>query len=207
MATITKEQLKEIIQKAPKGTTPEGIVSALRSQGHQLEGYPNPQQETEAMRRAAQGETKKNVLQKVGDFLGISKFGEGIGVAANNLTGGLKPLEDAQKRLLTESDTLLAKYKEARTKGDKTTADKYMRLMKDNADALDVIAKQFTEVGTGGLSNKEVLGSAALTLGNIALAGAGAQGKAVQGSLGVGAGQAVKSAVPAITSPLVKMQE
>lgn len=36
MATITKEQLKEIIQKAPKGTTPEGIVSALRSLGHQL---------------------------------------------------------------------------------------------------------------------------------------------------------------------------
>lgn len=38
MAYLTREQVKEIISKAPAGTSPEGIVSALRLQGNQIEG-------------------------------------------------------------------------------------------------------------------------------------------------------------------------
>lgn len=40
MANLSRDQVKDIIAKAPKGTSPAGIVSALRAQGHQLEGYP-----------------------------------------------------------------------------------------------------------------------------------------------------------------------
>jgi hypothetical protein len=38
MATLTKEQVRQIIANAPAGTSPEGIVAALR-ETHQLEGY------------------------------------------------------------------------------------------------------------------------------------------------------------------------
>ena len=39
MAYLTKEKVKEIINNAPAGTTPEGVVAALRANGHTLEGY------------------------------------------------------------------------------------------------------------------------------------------------------------------------
>lgn len=204
MTYLTKTQVKQIIQRAPAGTTPEGVVNALRAQGYQLEGYPNQQQEQQLQAASDKQQTKKNVLQKVGDFLGISKFGEGIGIAANNLTGGLKPLEDAQKSLLAESDTLFKQYRAARDSGDKAKAQKLLGLMQQNNEALKVLAQQFTDVGTGGLSNKEVLGSAALTAGNILLAGAGTSGNAVRGSIGATAGEAVKSVVPAIAKPIVR---
>jgi len=42
MAYLTKDQVKQIIQKAPAGTSPAGIVAALRAKGNQLEGYDQP---------------------------------------------------------------------------------------------------------------------------------------------------------------------
>ncbi len=39
MANLTKDQVIKIIQNRPPGTSPEGIVAALRQQGHTLEGY------------------------------------------------------------------------------------------------------------------------------------------------------------------------
>lgn len=41
MAALTKQQVKDIIAKAPPGTSPAGIVAALRAEGHTLEGYPS----------------------------------------------------------------------------------------------------------------------------------------------------------------------
>jgi len=201
---LTKEQVKQIIQGAPTGTSPEGVVAALRAKGYQLEGYPNPQQEAKITENAQTAETKKGVLGKVGDFLGISKFGEGIGVTANRLTGGLKPIEEAQQRLQATGNQLLAKYKEARDDGDTEKAQKYMKLMQDNNQMLQDLAKGYGDIATGGLSNKEFLGSAALTAGNLLLAGAGSSGAATRGSIGAVAGQGVKSVVPAITNPIVR---
>ena len=40
MANLSQQQVKDIISKAPAGTSPAGIVAALRTQGHILEGYP-----------------------------------------------------------------------------------------------------------------------------------------------------------------------
>lgn len=204
MAYLSKTQVRDIIRKAPQGTTPEGVVNALRAQGHQLEGYPNQQQEQEMQGRITQTETKKNVLQKAGDFLGISKFGEGIGVTINNATGGLKPIQQAQENLRKQNDDLLTRYRAARTNGDTKGAQKLLSLLRENDQTLQDLAKSYGDIGTGGLSNKEVLGSAAMTLGNIVLAGAGTSGTAVRGSIGAAAGQAVKSAVPAITNPIIR---
>lgn len=204
MTYLSKAQVKQIIERAPNGTSPEGVVNALRAQGHKLEGYPDQKQEQTIEKNVATTETKKNVLQKAGDFLGISKFGEGIGRTINNLTGGLKPIEEAQQSTQKQIDLYLQKYKEARDSGDKAKATKLMTAINELNQTQQDLAKAYGDIGTGGLTNKEVLGSAALTFGNIALAGAGTQGKAVQGSLGAVAGQTVKSAVPALANPLVR---
>lgn len=39
MARLSKQQVMEIISKAPPGTSPEGVVAALRESGNELEGY------------------------------------------------------------------------------------------------------------------------------------------------------------------------
>jgi hypothetical protein len=39
MPTLTKDQVRQIIQNAPKGTSPAGIVAALRQKGYQLEAF------------------------------------------------------------------------------------------------------------------------------------------------------------------------
>jgi SepF-like predicted cell division protein (DUF552 family) len=38
--TLSKDRVKEIIQKAPPGTSPAGIIAGLRQKGYQMEGYP-----------------------------------------------------------------------------------------------------------------------------------------------------------------------
>lgn len=42
MADLSAAQVRDIIAKAPRGTSPEGIVAALRAQGHTLEGFAEP---------------------------------------------------------------------------------------------------------------------------------------------------------------------
>ena len=39
MSHYTKEQVKQILENAPEGTTPAGVVQALRLEGHTLEGH------------------------------------------------------------------------------------------------------------------------------------------------------------------------
>lgn len=39
MANLSKQQVKDIIAKAPAGTSPAGIVASLRAKGHTLEGF------------------------------------------------------------------------------------------------------------------------------------------------------------------------
>lgn len=204
MAYLTKTQIKQIVERAPSGTTPEGVISALRAEGHQLEGYPTAQQESTIQNNVATGEKRKNVLQKAGDFLGISKFGEGIGRTINNVTGGLKPIEEAMTNMQTQQSKILEQYKIARDKGDKAKAEKYLGLASELGTSMQDLAKTYGEVGTGNLTNKEILGSAALTAGNILLAGAGTQGTAVRGSIGANVGSKVTSVLPALAKPLVR---
>ena len=39
MANLTKQQVIDVINNRPAGSTPEGVVAALRQKGHTLEGY------------------------------------------------------------------------------------------------------------------------------------------------------------------------
>lgn len=41
MAKLSRQEVLGLINQAPEGTSPEGIVAALREAGHQLEGYPD----------------------------------------------------------------------------------------------------------------------------------------------------------------------
>ena len=95
MANLTTEQVREIIQNAPEGTSAPGIIAGLRSQGHILEGYdeiPNA--------------PKKTTMDKVSDLLdttfGGKKIGELIGgVAAKTGLTGLAP--EARKEVVLPS--------------------------------------------------------------------------------------------------------
>nr|AUN36863.1 hypothetical protein [uncultured bacterium] len=42
MPTLSKDQVRQIIQNAPSGTSPGGVIAALRQKGYQLEGYDQP---------------------------------------------------------------------------------------------------------------------------------------------------------------------
>lgn len=91
MAYITKAKLREIIQNAPEGTTPEGIVASLRERGHQLEGY----QETQAP--AAAPAEDRGTLQKIAGFLGIENIGKRVGSELVRFTPEGKMLADLEK--------------------------------------------------------------------------------------------------------------
>lgn len=45
MATLSKQQVKDIIQNAPQGTKPEDIITVLKEKGYDLEGMPVTQNE------------------------------------------------------------------------------------------------------------------------------------------------------------------
>ena len=71
MAYLTKEKVKEIIQNAPAGTSPAGIVASLRAQGHELEGFDK-----------ASEQDRLSTVSKLSKRVGT----EGIGVAKGGLS-------------------------------------------------------------------------------------------------------------------------
>ena len=88
MATFTKQQIKELVAKAPKGTTPEGIVAALRESGHTLEGYPTPAQEPGGFQKALQtGVSLLPAAMGTAGEYGGAALGGLLGAAAGAPTG------------------------------------------------------------------------------------------------------------------------
>ncbi len=65
MADISKQQLRDIILKAPQGTTPQGILDALQSQGHTVEGLAQRQSTP-----APQQQEKPGVVSRTASYLG-----------------------------------------------------------------------------------------------------------------------------------------
>jgi hypothetical protein len=108
MKQITQQQVAEIIKNAPSGTTPAGIVAALRQQGYEMQGYSAPAaaQNTPPQKDAFFSGVKKaataraeNVRQAVygggsqsvfEDALQV--FGEGAGLGIDVITEGLKAI-------------------------------------------------------------------------------------------------------------------
>lgn len=79
MAYLTKEQVRQIIAKRPPGTTPEGIVSALR-ETHRLEGY-------DSLAAASSGPGELRVTPSMGQMAlnqGVAQLPTIMGI-----TGGL----------------------------------------------------------------------------------------------------------------------
>ena len=136
-------------------------------------------------------------LPQIADFLGISKFGTGIGRAINNLGGGLsnqvettRKTFDALKQIDDKAISVLHDPKSTpeQIQQAKTT------LQNNNKMRNDAVAS-FEDVTTAGLSSKEIAGSAANTA---LLAGASAIPGGVSGLTGKAA-LAAKAGIGAAT--------
>lgn len=177
MAYLLKKEVEDIIKKAPAGTTPEGIVAALRQQGHQLEGY-TPVKQGQVLE---QDPNEKNLLQRavmaLGDFTGVTALGKGVAASINK----------------TRNQTLQNK---ANAETDKTRNDLVAAIKKNTAEGKDTIRleralaqlneasgqtnQDFRDLADLGVTNRDVVGSAVRTAATIA--SFGTYGQAAQGA-------------------------
>jgi len=110
---------------------------------------------------AKQPEQKKNFLQKTANFLGMEKFGQGIGQAISNISGSQDKVIKAYEDGLKLENDLFTKIQENKKAGKDTSRleQALNRQKMSNKEAL----VQIEDVGTGGLTNREVIGSAIST--------------------------------------------
>lgn len=87
MPTISKDKVKEILSKAPQGTTPDGIIAGLRAKGYSLEGYDiHPADNRLTLDKILQS----NVSQGIQSFFPGKQVGESIGTLGGYLTSSNK---------------------------------------------------------------------------------------------------------------------
>ncbi len=90
MAKLSREKVREIISNAPEGTTPGGIVAALRQQGHELEGYPTKEEKTHSKTVGSflggLGEVALRTLQAPQAM--VTEAARGIGEAGYDISQG-----------------------------------------------------------------------------------------------------------------------
>lgn len=105
-------------------------------------------------------EIRKQTSQKVGgllggiaNFLGIEEFGRGLGVSV----AGTKTIEQGADDLRAQQDRTLTQIQANRVAGKDTSRLKDALRKSLGYD----VAVEITDTGTGGLSNREVIGSAA----------------------------------------------
>lgn len=167
---ISKDKLKEIITKAPDGTSPEGIVNSLVKQGHTLEGY---------------NQVTGQGVSGVGGFLvgagkgalstirGLSSLGErvvtGIGRAITpekyeEQLGFAKKEKTSAEELISEEIT--------EAKGGAEKAGKFVEQVAEFAIPASKVSK-----ATKGLTKLQRLGSRVLTSSGVASAQEGKVGK------------------------------
>jgi hypothetical protein len=110
------------------------------------------------------------ILPKVADFLGISKFGTAIGRTINNMTGSadsdFKSLFDSLK---TSDDQAIKVLHDPTATPDKIAQAK--TILKSNSQNRQKAVDDYSNVGTAGLSNEQVIGSALNTAGALTLGG------------------------------------
>lgn len=126
-------------------------------------------------------------LNTVSSATGVKKLGEGIGQTLSNILGGQKKNIDAQNTGLDIQTNLLKQINADKAQGKDTT--KLESALRDLTDHIATSGKEITDLGTGGLSNREVVGSAVQTATNIAGVGlnpaSSAIGRIAQGT-GIG---------------------
>ena len=131
--------------------------------------------------KGSEGVVGANVLPKIGEFLGLGPLGEGLGLAARELTGGNKALQETAER----EETINASV-------PRETLARLKREGKPLPGQLGTeIAPQLENITTDDITNKQVLASAAS-------AGLLATG----GTLTKGLQRGVAGLLPAATSTL-----
>lgn len=106
----------------------------------------------------------RNLLQKTAGFLGVEKFGQGLATAGRVLTGSINDTGNQEADALMQQSEIMKRFAPGSPERTQALA-KFNNLYKGGIDTQAQI-----DPGTQ-LSNKEVLGSAALTALNIASAG------------------------------------
>lgn len=162
MDTISLEQYKE-----------------LRRQGLSQEQIKDLQKRGKIAETVKPKETfmQKGLLRSAGSFLGMEEFGRGIGQTIYNLTGEGKKVQESilQQQQQTTTDVINA-LKKAREEGNTQAVANLSKTLERMSTEQGV---DFEQLGTGGLSNREVIGSAiqtGLTFGSLLGAGPTAQG-------------------------------
>lgn len=92
---LTRDQVKTILQGAPKGTDPAKIVDGLVARGYILEGFNEPKSVVDNAKDLAIGFGKRVARTAVNTASGLQDIGQGIAGGAEALVTG-KPLEQTK---------------------------------------------------------------------------------------------------------------
>lgn len=211
MAYLRKTQVEEIIKNAPPGTTPAGIVAALREQGHTLEGMAEMNRVSPNEARAEERGLLEKAVYALGNFTGVTKLGEGI-AASINKGRNAKLRDDSMKQTEETRNDLIKAIQKNRAEGvDTTRLENALAQLEEQAR---ITGADFKDLADLGVTNRDVIGSAVRTAGTIAsfgqygaasTAGVGqiAKGNVAAGLRnqlpGLAAGAATPSAVTATT--------
>ncbi len=140
-----------------------------------------PEQKPTSFYGKAVAGTEK-VLGPVARFLGMEKFGKGIGQTISNLSGTQDNVIKAQEIGLQNTNALISKIKENKAAGKDTS--RLQQALNAQLMANKEAGFQIDEAGTGGLTNREVLGSAVSTA--TLFAPGAAKGASLATKIGVG---------------------
>ena len=165
MAYLTKKEVQDIIAKAPAGTSPGGIVAALRQQGHQLEGWAEQNRpDPNAIDPNEQGLIKKAIFA-LGDFTGVTALGKGA-AAAINAPRNQKLQNEGNTQATQIRGELVAAINKNKAEGKDTT--RLERALAQHDEANRIFNADMVDMADLGVSNRDVIGSAVRTAGTIA---------------------------------------
>jgi len=123
----------------------------------------------------------KGVLGALARFTGVEKMGVGLGASLASLTGSTKGLEESLNSKIQLQGDLIKRIRDKKSRGEDTS--RLQRALDDLGAGMTASADAIGEIGTGGVSNREVVGSAIRTAGTIASFGTYGGAGATTGAL------------------------
>lgn len=144
----------------------------------------HPTQQPAAPQSTQPSNETPGILGSIARFTGVDKLGIGLGRAINNATG-----QGDELLRLSQEHTANTQQLVNLLKAPTTSEEQKARIKTILANNTDYAQQAYNDVTTAGLSNKEILGSAAQTALNIGLAGS-------LNGLAAGSGALAKTAAP-----------
>jgi hypothetical protein len=188
--------LKEAIQKAKENpNSPFAIELRQRIESGKMndiamqEGLDFSQFITKESVQSQAPEQKKNFLQKTASFLGVEKFGKGIGQAMSNISGVPKQLLKTYEEGLALTNDLQTKITENKRQGLDTS--RLEQALNRQNMSNKTLAVQMEDLTTGGLTGRDVAGSALSTAALFVPGAAKSAGLATKMATGAGIGYAI----------------